>query len=275
MVNGRNAAFALFAIALAWALWRAGLFGGEILNTGGWGQVWRFAGAAAHPDLSQDILSIAVPSLLVTLSFAVCGTAVSLIIGAVGGLLSSEVWWQSVFPRQSDTLRGRGAHLVPWIAVRSALAVPRAIHEVIWGLFFLNVLGLDPLVAVLAIGIPFGAITAKVFSEILDEVPRGPLNALQNSGASPLASFLYALLPQAFPDLLSYAFYRLECAIRSVAVLGLIGAGGLGFQVLLSLQSLQFEQVWTFLYLLILLSGATDWWSSMLHRRLQASHKGG
>jgi len=75
------------------------------------------------------------------------------------------------------------------------------------------------------------------------------------------------------PDLLSYTFYRLECAIRSSTVLGLIGAGGLGYQILLSLQSLRYDQVWTFLYALILLSAWTDAWSSFLRRRLHLRNR--
>ena len=122
--------------------------------------------------------------------------------------------------------------------------------------------------AVLAIGIPFAAITAKVFAELLDESPRQPLLALQASGVAPLQAFCYTLLPQAFPNLLSYAFYRFECSIRSAAVLGIIGAGGLGFQILLSLQSLRYEQMWTLLFMLCLLSGLSDMWSSLLRNRL-------
>jgi phosphonate transport system permease protein len=135
-------------------------------------------------------------------------------------------------------------------------------------------LGLDPLVAILAIAIPFGAITAKVFSEILDETPRQPLIALLSIGASPLSAFTYSLLPQAFPNLLSYSFYRFECSIRSAAVLGIIGAGGLGYEILLSLQSLRYEQMWTFLIALILLSGITDLWSGLIRRRLGEESKG-
>jgi phosphonate transport system permease protein len=84
--------------------------------------------------------------------------------------------------------------------VRGVLAVQRAIHESIWGLFFVNILGLNPLVAVFGIALPFGAIVAKVFSEILDETPRQPLAALRNSGTTPLQALFYGLLPQAFPN---------------------------------------------------------------------------
>ncbi|MEO6457221.1 MAG: ABC transporter permease subunit [Chloroflexia bacterium] len=268
------AAFFLFLVVLGWSLTQAGIFSRDLVNEGGWTQVWQFISAASRPDLSADILSLAVPSMLVTLAYAVAATAISMVIGMVGGILSSEVWWQSVFPQRYTQARRMQRHLLPWVGIRGLLAAPRAIHEVIWGLFFINILGLDPLVAILAIGIPFGTITAKVYADILDETPRNSLRALQNRGVTPLKAFLYSLLPQAFPDLLSYGFYRLECAIRSVAVLGLIGAGGLGYQILLSLQSLKYEQVWTFLYLLIILSGLTDGWSSLLHRRLSITRHG-
>jgi phosphonate transport system permease protein len=152
--------------------------------------------------------------------------------------------------------------------VRGLLAFPRAIHELIWGLVLLQVLGLNPLVGVLAIAIPFGAIVAKVFSEILDETPPEPLYALLNAGAPPLTAFIYGLLPQALPNLLSYTFYRFECSLRASAVLGIIGAGGLGYEIFLSLQSLRYEQLWTGFYALIVLNGAVDAWSAVVRRRM-------
>nr|WP_242030586.1 ABC transporter permease subunit [Coleofasciculus sp. FACHB-501] len=253
----------------------AGVFQGNLINSGGWNLVWRFLVAAFSPDLSPEFLQLTLDSTLKTLAYAVCGTFFSVLIGLVGGVFSSEIWWQSVSNSKLNTQTRSRASLQlkiqpPWVMIRGVLAIPRAIHELIWGLFFLNIFGLDPLVAVLAIAIPFGAITAKVFSEILDETPRQPLIALLNSGVPPLNAFAYSLIPQAFLNLFSYAFYRFECSIRSAAVLGIIGAGGLGYQILLSLQSLRYEQMWTFLIALILLNGATDFWSALLRRRLGA-----
>lgn len=252
----------LFLVSLIWSLHSAGICAGNLINEGGWSLVWRFLIAAIHPDFSPEILKLTLDSTLKTLAYAVCGTFLSVLIGLVFGVLSSEVWWQSV-------LKG-GKAKSPWLLVRAVLAIPRAIHELIWGLFFVNIFGLDPLVAILAIAIPFGTITAKVFSEILDETPRQSLIALLNSGVFPLTAFAYSLIPQAFLNLLSYSFYRFECSIRAAAVLGIIGAGGLGYQILLSLQSLRYEQMWTFLISLVLLSGLTDFWSALLRHRLGA-----
>ncbi|NDJ18331.1 PhnE/PtxC family ABC transporter permease [Myxacorys almedinensis] len=247
--------------AIALSLWQAGLFRQAVFNLNGFPLLWRFVVASVHPDVSRNLLDITLRASLVTLAYAVCGTFFSVVIGAVAGVFCSEVWWLEVL--QANHFRYAGFQII-----RALLAFPRAIHELIWGLFFLNIWGLDPLVAVVAIAIPFGAITAKVFSEILDETPRQPLLALINSGVAPLAAFLYTLLPQAFLNLLSYSFYRFECSIRAAAVLGIIGAGGLGYEILLSLQSLRYEQLWTFFYALFFLNGCVDFASAALRTQL-------
>jgi len=156
---------------------------------------------------------------------------------------------------------------VGWLMSRVSFAVPRSMHEVVFGLILVNILGLDPWVAVLAIGIPFGAVTAKVFAEMLDDVPRGAEVALRASGAGRVTAVMFATVPRALSDLVSYAFYRFECSLRSAAVLGIVGAGGIGFQLALSFQSLRYNQVWTLLWALILLSGLADRWSSAVRRR--------
>lgn len=264
LFNWRTLWGLLFVASLIWSLHVAGLFERDLVNQGGWTLVLRFVQAATRLDLTPEFLQLTIEATLKTLAYAVCGTFLSVLIGLVGGVLCSEVCWESV----SQGFQSR--YSISWLAVRAFLTIPRAIHELIWGLFLINIFGLDPLVAILAIAIPFGAITAKVFSEILDETPRQPLMVLLNSGVPPRIAFTYSLLPQAFPNLLSYSFYRFECSIRSAAVLGIIGAGGLGYQILLSLQSLRYEQMWTLIIALVILSGSTDFGSAMLRRRLGA-----
>ncbi|MBD2233323.1 PhnE/PtxC family ABC transporter permease [Phormidium tenue] len=251
--------------ALGLAAYQAGLGrpGTELINLGGWPQLREFLAASLRPDLSPEFVVLMGRAALVTLAYAVLGTALSVGLGMIGGLLSSAVWWQTVLPGEASDLRRS-----LWLGVRGLLAFPRAIHELIWGLVLLQVLGLNPLVGVLAIAIPFGAIVAKVFSEILDETPPEPLHALLNAGTPPLAAFIYGLLPQALPNLLSYTFYRFECSLRASAVLGIIGAGGLGYEIFLSLQSLRYEQLWTGFYALIVLNGAVDAWSALVRRRM-------
>ncbi len=267
LFNQRSLWSLICIAAIAWSLAQTGLFRQDVINPAGWSLFLRFLVASLHPDLSPELLSLTLDATLVTLAFAICGTALSVLLGLIGGVLASQVWWQSVFLTRTGKILPSN-YKVPWLSIRAFLSIPRAVHEMIWGLFFINIFGLDPLVAILAITIPFGAITAKVFSEILDETPRQPLTALLGSGVSPLKAFIYSLIPQAFPYLLSYTFYRFECSIRSAAVLGIIGAGGLGYQILLSLQSLRYEQMWTFFLALFLLNSSVDFWSALLRRRL-------
>ncbi|MBD2113616.1 MULTISPECIES: ABC transporter permease subunit [Cyanophyceae] len=263
--NPKTASALAVLATLGLAAYQAGLGrpGAELINLGGWPQLREFLAASLRPDLSPEFVVLMGRAAMVTLAYAVLGTALSVGLGLVGGLLSSAVWWQTVLPGEASGLRR-----CLWLGVRGLLAFPRAIHELIWGLVLLQVLGLNPLVGVLAIAIPFGAIVAKVFSEILDETPPEPLHALLNAGTPPLAAFVYGLLPQALPNLLSYTFYRFECSLRASAVLGIIGAGGLGYEIFLSLQSLRYEQLWTGFYALIVLNGAVDAWSALVRRRM-------
>ncbi|MGI8934942.1 MAG: PhnE/PtxC family ABC transporter permease [Phormidesmis sp.] len=217
---------------VVWSLWLAGLGRSPIINWAGLPILGQFWAAMFRPALDGEFVRVIGDATLTTLAFAVCGTALSLVMGLFGGVACSQVWWQVCWPGTA------GQSL--WIALRGTLVIPRAIHELIWGLLLLNVLGLDPLVGVLAIAIPFGAITAKVFSEILDETPTAPLQSLINSGVRPGIAFVYGHLPQALPNLISYGFYRFECSLRSAAVLGVIGAGGLGYPIFLSLTSLPY-----------------------------------
>ena len=251
----------ILIVSLVWSLQIAGLFRGELINPGGITLVVSFLRAATSPEISSEFLSLTLNATLTTLAFAICGTFFSLLIGIIGGLFSSQIWWRSSLPKN---------YAPPWLLIRGILAIPRSIHEAIWGLFFINIFGLDPLVAIAAIAVPFGAITAKVFAEILDETPPQALSALLAGGVPSLPALLYSLIPQAFLNLLSYSFYRFECSIRSAAVLGVIGAGGLGYEILLSLQALKYEQIWTLLIALITLTGSVDLGSAWLRSYLGA-----
>ena len=253
-------ALTMWIALVLWAIWMSGVGRVAFINWGGFAQIGQFAIAAFRPALEADFLQVIAAAALTTLAFAICGTALSLAGGLILGIVCSKTWWQIVCPRWIGA--------ATWQILRGLLAVPRAIHELIWGLLLLNVLGLDPIVGVLAIALPFGAITAKVFSEIIDETPSAALAALIHSGVKPTAAFAYGLLPQALPNLMSYSFYRFECSLRSAAVLGIIGAGGLGYEIFLSLQSLRYEQMWTGFYALIVLNGAVDYGSGWLRRKL-------
>lgn len=252
----------VWLVALGWAL--VGLVSGQgmVANPDGWPSFSRFWAAALAPELSPGFLRITLQATLTTLAFAVLGTVLSILIGVVVGVLISETWWESPTASRRRQARARSG----WLLSRAAVALPRGVHEAVWGLFLVSILGRDPAVGVLAIAIPFGAITAKVYSEMIDESAQGPYQALRAGGASRVSCLMYAVFPRTLPDLISYAFYRFECSVRSAVILGIIGAGGLGFQLMLSFQGLQYSQMWTLTYALIAVSAVADRWGSALRR---------
>ncbi len=254
----RVGATVVVVAAIGASIWATGVGRRPVINPGGWEQVRQFFAAALHPELDPAFLRLAADAALVTVGFALLGTALSLGIGVVGGLAATSAW--------NDTGHRPAAPRVARAIVRVALVPLRSVHEAVWALLLVAVLGLNPLVAVVAIGVPFGAVTAKVFAEVFDELPRGPFLALRAAGVSKPAAFAYGVLPNAARTMLSYSFYRFECGIRAAAVLGVIGAGGIGFQIKLSFQSLNYEEMWTLIAFLVLMCGVADWWGSTLRR---------
>ncbi len=268
--NSRRAWLVLAIGGVAWSLWSAGVGRDELVNPGGWTLLSRFWKAALHPELSGEFLRVTWNASLTTIAFAVLGTALSVVIGLVGGVLTSETWWRRGRPGRGG---GQAGVRMGWYAGRGLSGLPRGIHEAVWGLFLVNILGRDPMVGILAIAIPFGAITAKVYAELIDESALsssggpGPYDALRSAGVGRVAALAYAVFPRTLPDLVSYAFYRLECSIRSAVILGMIGAGGLGLELNLTFQSLRYREMWTLIYALVVISAVSDQWGAGLRRR--------
>jgi phosphonate transport system permease protein len=213
----------------------------ELLHGGGWDLVGQFALAALQPSLDPLVLGSVLGGLGVTVGIALLGWASSLALGLVLGIASSRVVWHTAWGRRW-----------PAEVIRRLLALPRSIHELLWGLLLLQLLGLQPAVAVVAIVLPFGALVARVVSDQIDNLPLGGLEALRSAGASAPAALLTALGPPLLPQLLSYGGYRLECALRSATLLGVFGLGGLGTELRLTLQSLAFRELWSGLWVLLL-----------------------
>ncbi|MFZ0406965.1 MAG: phosphonate ABC transporter [Cyanobium sp.] len=227
-----------------------------LVHGGGWDLIAEFAAAALTPSLDPLVLKALLAGVGVTVAMALLGWGISLIAGLVLGVASSRTLWR--------TLLG---HALPADLMRRLLAVPRSIHELLWGLLLLQVLGLQPAVAVLAIAIPYGALVARVVSDLLDALPTASLEALRAGGAPGPAALLTALGPPLLPGVLSYGGYRLECALRSATLLGVFGLGGLGTELKLTLQSLEFHELWSGLWVLLAVMLLLETGVGLLRRR--------
>ena len=255
------------AAATIWSVSRVGV-SGEHINTRGWSSFWKFWSAAVRPTLNQEFLTLTLRAAATTVSFAVVGTVLSTVIGLVGAPLLAQRLWEQ--PGNRSVLR-RTIRTATFRLLRTAAAVPRSVHEIVWALLLVQVFGTDPIVAILAIGIPFGAVSASVFADTIDDAATHAHDNLRAAGAPRLAALTYSIGPTVAADMTGYVFYRFECAIRTAAILGVIGAGGLGFQMQLSFQTLRYSEMWTLIYALVLIAGGADLWSSAIRRRQSRS----
>ena len=223
----------------------------------------RFLASFFPPRMDAEFLGLVARETWRTIAIATAGMAMGLALGAPLALLASR-------SLSISGLAGRmGAGPAALRAVvRALLVVLRSVPELIWALVFVRVVGLGPTAGVLAIGLTYGGMLGKVYGEILDSGETDAARALLRNGSGRLQAFFYALLPQNASELTSYTVYRWECAIRSSAVLGFVGAGGLGQEMDTSMKMFNGAEVCTLLVVFVVLVALTDRVSGMLRRML-------
>jgi phosphonate transport system permease protein len=231
--------------------------------------VARFVRGMLPPKLAPDFLALMARPAIETVQISVAGTAIAVVIGFPLGLLAaSSLMWRGILHERRVQTRRWLVGFPVYVLARGVLSILRAIPEYVWAFMFVRAVGLGPFPGVLAIGVAYGGMLGKVYSEILEHVDPRPLETLHASGASRLGIVFYGLVPQALPTFVSYTLYRWECAIRASAILGFVGAGGLGQQIELSMRMFQFDEVLTLLMLLFVLVAAVDFVSGRVRARL-------
>jgi phosphonate transport system permease protein len=233
--------------------------------------IWAFLTGLLPPDLSLSFLRLLVVPTIETIQIAIMGTALAIIVGFPMALLATDRLWFAgiVFEMEGDRSGWcRIAHRSVYLTARLLLNLCRSIPDVVWALMFVRVVGLGPFPGVLAIGVSYGGMLGKIYAEILESSPEGPIEALHAAGARKPALLLYGFLPQVFAPMVSYGLYRWECAIRSAAILGLVGAGGLGQQIELSMRMFQYHETSTILIIVFVLVTAVDHLSGLIRKAL-------
>ena len=256
--------------ACAWAIWQLDLDFTRLFASSRLTVFENFFSGAFSPDLSSEVVRELGGAVWKTISFAVAAMILALGIGIVLGFFSSTAWWSREAAGRRTGMRGwLRATLCPavYVGTRVVIALLRSVHELFWAVILLVSMGAtNPMSGVFAIAIPYGCTLAKVFSEMVDEAPRNAALALRTIGASPMQVYCFGLVPRAALDLTAYAFYRFECTLRSAAILGFFGFETLGLFIRQSFYETDYSQVWTFLYALVLLVIAADWWSGAFRR---------
>jgi phosphonate transport system permease protein len=176
----------------------------EVSTLDPWTELGRFAYGVITPDFSATDRLL--EALMHTVAFAILGVALGNILGFALALLFD------------------------FRIVRTGCAVVRAVHELFWALIFLQIFGLTPWTGILAIGIPYAGIIAKVYAEILEEADQAPYALLPRSTGR-VSAFLFTRVPDSLAHFRAYSLYRMECGLRSSAVLGFVGLPTIGFHL--------------------------------------------
>jgi len=202
------------------------------------------------PDFS--ILPAALAGALKTVEIALLGTAVAAVIALPLGFVAAR----NVAPPAL------------FQTARAVLNVFRSVDTLVYALLFVAAVGLGPFPGVLAVVAYTTTSLAKLYSEAIEGIDAGPVDAITATGASRLQILRFGVLPQVLPLFLSYVLYRLETNIRAATVLGFVGAGGIGFYLQTYLRMIDYSAASTVLLVTVAMVMIVDGISSRLRARL-------
>ena len=204
---------ALIALVIA-SFWSLDLQWGQFLSLQAARDMGRFLGEFFPPDVAPDFLAKVAVGAWETLAMSALGTLLAAIAGLALALSASRLV-------AGDKAWARAP-------TRWLLNALRAVPELVWAALLLISAGLGPFAGTLALALHTTGVLGRLFAEAVENAPTGPGDALRTQGIGQGRVFIYATLPQILPQLLSYTLYRWENNIRAAAVLGVVGAGGLG-----------------------------------------------
>jgi phosphonate transport system permease protein len=202
------------------------------------------------PDFAH--LGLYVAQMWLTVQIALWGTALAVLIAIPFGLVCarnvSPVWLQQ--------------------PMRLLMNLLRSAPDLVIGTVFIVAVGLGPFAGVMALALNTGGVLAKLFSEAVEAIDRGPVEGVRATGAAPLQQVIWGVIPQVAPLWTSYALYRFESNARSATVLGLIGAGGIGQVLFESLNSFAYAEVAAIAIVIVVAVSLIDFLSQLIRSRL-------
>jgi phosphonate transport system permease protein len=217
----------------------------------GAGYMWDFITRLFPPDLSY--LAVLGGATVETVQIAIWGTLLAIILSIPLSFLGA---------------RNTSPHIVVFHLTRLLLNALRAINELVFALIFVSAVGLGPFAGVLAVALHATGMLAKFCAEEIEGVDKGQVEAQMATGASRMQVILFGVAPQIVPQFIGYAIYRLDVSIRSATVLGLVGAGGLGFSLIQNMKLFKYHQTATCILVIFLLVLISDWICGKLRRQV-------
>lgn len=216
----------------------------DFLSFDAMSRMGKFIGELLSPNFSSKFVVKTAWGALETLAMSALGTLLAAVFGLMWALPGSKVYDKdpAVFK----------------VPARAVLNVLRSIPELVWAALLLIAVGLGPFAGTLALAFHTTGVLGRLFAESIENADQGAADALRIRGVSELRIFWYAILPQVLPQLISYSLYRWENNIRAAAVLGVVGAGGLGQMLSFHMGLFQMSETSTVLIAMILMVALVD-----------------
>ena len=260
--------WAALAGALLWSYRGTAADIGAVLGPEGLAQMAVYVRRLFPPDLSAPLLREVAIGASETFAISFLGTllAVGIALGLVFFASANLAFAGLLFEMERPVVRA--ARLLLYGTARGLLNLLRTVPELVWAILFVFMVGLGPFPGVLALGVHTAGVLGKLFAEVLENVDPRPIEALQGTGARRLQVLAYGILPQVLPHFVSYTLYRWEVNIRVAAIMGFVGAGGLGQRIHIAINLFLEHQLLTLVLAIYVLVTAVDALSALLRRRL-------
>jgi phosphonate transport system permease protein len=244
-----SALFAFFIGFFLWSLAGAGMSLPSLIR--GLPNMATIAGEMFPPatDRAQPILE----AILVTFQMALVGTVIGVVLSVPMALLAA---------------RNTSPHPLVRYVTRSVISFVRTVPDLAWALFFVVSVGLGPFAGTLTIIVDTIGFCGRFFAEAFEEVDPGASEALDSIGSRPVDRIAVALIPGALPSLINTSLFSLEKAVRSSVVLGLVGAGGIGAELAVSMEMFRYDQAAFIIFAIFILVFIVEHFSSRMRERL-------
>ncbi|HUG07888.1 MAG TPA: phosphonate ABC transporter, permease protein PhnE [Acidimicrobiia bacterium] len=214
--------------------------------------IWNIVHRMVPPDLTPETVQRAMPKVMESLFIAWVGTIIAASLSLPLAILAAR------------NLTTDSSSFI----IRQIFILIRSVPELLLAMVLIPVTGLGPWTGVLAIGLHSIGTLGRLSSEVMEGIDPGPVEAIASSGAGRLSQIRYGVLPQVMPTITAYWLYRFEINIRASAVLGAVGVGGIGLELIQQLAFRNYARVGTVLFLTIAVVLAIDTVSARLRRRI-------
>lgn len=204
------------------------------------------------PDVSM--LTGLFRPMIVTLEVALWGTLISVFFSTLLAMGAAK----NLF----------GTNPIVYYVCRLILNTLRSIPDLIWALIFVAAVGLGSFPGVLALAVYSCGELGKLYAEAIENIDAGPREAIESTGVKLLTVLRWSIIPQILPETITYTLYRLESNVRHATVLGLVGAGGLGFELNTAMRLFRYNEAFMIILVIILMVTVTDFISGKLRQKI-------